>query len=561
MTLDTLRTPHFDFTSFGLFPQDASSLEAVSSYGQVLRGLDQWEEALVRLGRAGRMSESDEDAEYQLAGLPVGEAAVKLWKAFRALAERLKLPSPQSISLWVLWLEDLLEAVKFPKEHETAREEGAFLGLREMLRALVAGESIAGETVVGAQAFVRSLRSLLAGSNYQERERLTEKAVLVLRVLEARGLRFGAVAILGLSEGVFPETEREDPFLPEQVRDDLDLESRLGREQGGLFYQVITRADTQLLLSRPYLAKDGEYWEPSPFWNGVEELLSTEPWTVRSESPRPLSDAASPEEALTWAVRRKSIPKKFADDLIPRWEFLQHAGNILQARQVRKPDGPFEGMTPGLTEILETRYGPRHIWSPSRLETYGTCPFRFYVESVLGLQVKEPPQAGFDALQLGLILHTILEEVYGQADDPTDPQSVLGILEKIAEEVFTTAPDEFGFRPEALWEIQQEEMLSALEKTILGLAALGHGWTPIAHEKVFGIGGAPALEVSFGKEQVQIRGVIDRLDQDQDGRLRVIDYKTGSSHLGARELIDGRRLQLPLLRPGGKSSAWSGRAN
>ena len=43
-----------------------------------------------------------------------------------------------------------------------------------------------------------------------------------------------------------------------------------------------------------------------------------------------------------------------------------------------------------------------------------------------------------------------------------------------------------------------------------------------------------------------MRGVIDRLDKNADGELRVVDYKTGSSHLAKGDLINGRRLQLPL---------------
>jgi RecB family exonuclease len=38
--------------------------------------------------------------------------------------------------------------------------------------------------------------------------------------------------------------------------------------------------------------------------------------------------------------------------------------------------------------------------------------------------------------------------------------------------------------------------------------------------------------------------VIDRVDVDEAGRLRVIDYKTGASHLEMRHLEQGRRLQI-----------------
>ena len=46
--------------------------------------------------------------------------------------------------------------------------------------------------------------------------------------------------------------------------------------------------------------------------------------------------------------------------------------------------------------------------------------------------------------------------------------------------------------------------------------------------------------------EIRLHGVVDRVDINPAGELRVIDYKSGSSHLAAQDLIDGRRLQLPL---------------
>ena len=40
--------------------------------------------------------------------------------------------------------------------------------------------------------------------------------------------------------------------------------------------------------------------------------------------------------------------------------------------------------------------------------------------------------------------------------------------------------------------------------------------------------------------------MIDRLDRNEKNEIRVVDYKTGSSHLDAKDLKNGARLQLPL---------------
>jgi putative RecB family exonuclease len=45
---------------------------------------------------------------------------------------------------------------------------------------------------------------------------------------------------------------------------------------------------------------------------------------------------------------------------------------------------------------------------------------------------------------------------------------------------------------------------------------------------------------------LSLRGYIDRVDRAPDGRLRIIDYKAGSTPISTRDLADGHRLQLPL---------------
>ncbi|MCL6431369.1 MAG: PD-(D/E)XK nuclease family protein, partial [Anaerolineae bacterium] len=45
---------------------------------------------------------------------------------------------------------------------------------------------------------------------------------------------------------------------------------------------------------------------------------------------------------------------------------------------------------------------------------------------------------------------------------------------------------------------------------------------------------------------ILLLGIVDRVDADDMGRLRVIDYKSGSQLIGAGELLEGRRIQLAL---------------
>jgi ATP-dependent helicase/DNAse subunit B len=539
-----LRSPYF---SFPLDARTIDVLEQISRVARIVEGKSQWGEAWERLVPVKAVAEFDLDDERILPGLPRGEDAKALRSKLDGLfASLTPLDGTHTHTEWVTWLEDLLEVLQFYELSNGERDELACESLRDVMRALVMSESIMGRRVVDYQQFISDLQSTLEGSAVTEPRLMGQSSLLIGNMREARGLRYQAVALLGFSEGVFPEVERPDPFLTEDLRAALRLDSRLEREQASLFYQAVTRTDLHLLITRPYLSDDGENWEASPFWNTVKGLFEENAvQRIRPDDPRPLVDAASSQELLFWAVRRKGLPKPY-DKLLERWQSLRHARDVVHARRVKNADGIHEGSTPDLTDILSARYAPEQIWSASRLEAYSTCPQMFYVSSALGLESSAPPELGLDVMQKGTILHKILEETYRSAENPADVNSVLKQLPKIAKKVFATAPQEYGFRPSELWEIEQEQFLQSLEMTITELGNASEGWLPFAYEQAYGIKDSPLLEIQIGDEKIRLRGVIDRLDKNVDGELRVLDYKTGSSHLANGDLINGRRLQLPL---------------
>jgi ATP-dependent helicase/DNAse subunit B len=540
---NALRSPYF---KFGLETSVIDTLEEISRKARILEGQEQWWETWERLAPS-QDQEPDLDEERRLPGLPRGEDARALQESLQGCFDLLTAPAGrQTQTAWVAWLEDLLERLAFYQRATGERDEAACEVLREILRAIVLSESVTGEHLSDYKDFLSTLQSTLTGVGLPEPRLKGEAVLLIGRMVEARGVRFKAVALLGLSEGVFPEVERPDPFLDESLRTTLGLDSRLNREQAGLFYQAITRADQYLLLTRSYLSEDGEEWEASPFWREVEKRFQKNALKrVRPDDISHLSEAASTQELLFWAVRQKKLPGEFRE-LLPRWEALRGARDILKARRAKHPEGPYEGFAPELAGKITERYPLGTVWSASRLEAYGNCPLQFYVKVALGLEPRSLPELGLDPSQLGSLLHKILEEVYRTASNPADLDSVLSGLPAIAARVFANAPREYGFRPSNLWEFEQDKFLTDLRKTIIALAEASKGWYPLAYEQKFGIAEFPPLEINLGTETMRLRGVIDRLDCNDAGEIRVVDYKTGSSHLEPQYLKNGSRLQLPL---------------
>ena len=539
----TLRSPYF-FFSFD--DQTIDLLEKVSRMTLILEGRAQWNEAWERLIPVKAQAQPDLDDERTLVDLPRGAEAHALREKLDPFFTRLTPPDrAQTQTEWVRWLDDLLDENKFYENADSGRDEPACEAFRDALRAQVVSESVAGARTVDFARFISDLQSTLEGAALSDPE-VKGGSLMVGTMPEVRGLRYQAVVLLGFSEGIFPAVERPDPFLTEDLRAALGLESRLERDQASLFYQAVTRADARLLITRPYLSDDGENWEPSPFWNAVEQLFSKEAIKkLRPDDPRQLADAASSQEVLFQSVRRQEPPKAYTA-LDDRWQDLQHAGHVMRARRARQAQGKYEGGVPDLKDALAVRYAPDKVWSASRLESYAACPQMFYVSKALGLEAVELPALGLDVRQVGSILHKILEETYKNAEDPADVESVLKQLSKEAKKIFASAPQVYGFRPSELWELEQGQFLNMLEVTIEELAVVSAGWTPFAFEQKFGFKDAPPLEIQLNDEKIRLHGVIDRIDKNEDGGLRVIDYKTGSGHLDKKELVAGNRLQLPI---------------
>ncbi len=584
--LDAWRSPYFDH----LAPGQTDRLERVARQGVVIHGLDQWRVALAQqVEQAARRGETSPafappaDEELQPPDqLSLAEAHVLL-EAFESFVARISPPPQATLRQYAGFVEALIGAdpkLTGPDDEPADPEVGPSLGLvkrarvetttaqrdiaalrtfKDVLRGLVLAEaSLPLDTPVAYDQFYTELQGAVQGAAYYlPPPKPLAAALPVLTVLNARGLSFAAVALIGLAEGEFPPPEQEDILLREEDRQALrqagltGLESRLRGEEISLFYQAVTRAREQLLLCRPYLADDGQSWEASPYWSAVQQLVAGPVIHLRPEDPLPLSQVASPQELARsdWAAAQPALPEgEWAGLGLPAAALsrLRRSAAILQARLAAEPQGEFEGDLTHLAARFSAEYGPGHVWSASRLEAYGLCPHHFWLSQALALTPRQPPEEGFDVFILGSMYHEILEQVYRQAGDQTGLDHLLALLPAIAQKVFDQAPAVYGFRPTALWGRQRPELEQILANTLTALAKATADSAPLAQEQRFGLDDQPPLLAQANGDEFRLRGFIDRVDRTHAGGLRIIDYKSGATPIAARDLVEGRRLQIAL---------------
>jgi len=199
------------------------------------------------------------------------------------------------------------------------------------------------------------------------------------------------------------------------------------------------------------------------------------------------------------------------------------------------------------------------VLSPTTLEEFAVCPFRYFLGHELRCEVVDPPErrAEIDPRERGLIAHEVLERYMRQviergAELDDDPVAGAQLLAKIGTEVCDRFERLGRTGKRVLWARTRRELLGRLEaeRTRDAETRRERGAHPIAVEWVFGTTTAPAVEIAVGDTSLNFRGKIDRVDQRDDGALDVIDYKTGkaSSYGGiAADPVDGgRHLQLPI---------------
>ncbi|HSN17863.1 MAG TPA: PD-(D/E)XK nuclease family protein, partial [Gammaproteobacteria bacterium] len=405
------------------------------------------------------------------------------------------LPARQRPSAWARDFSDALTRAGWPGERiPDSAEYQAVLAFRDVVSDLVQLDSALG--AIGLAEALPRLKRLAADKLFQPAG--ADAPVQVMGLLETAGLAFDHLWVMGLTDDVWPASPRPAPFIP----------ARLQREHGMPHASAALELAFAKRVTGRLLGSASSVVVSTPDGEGDKPLR-----------PSPLLAELPPAEIVLAEV-------------------MPYAAR-LQGEYARATEKHGDMQAPPLQPREHSRGGT------GVLRSQAACPFQAFARHRLGARPLEEPGLGPDALERGILMHEVLQAVWGELKDHAglaklDVPGRCALAERHAARVVgmrvSKSPDVYTPRVAAL----ERERLAAAVVAWLEREAARPPFRVVEAE-------ADHL-LQVGPLSLKTR--IDRIDELPDGGRVILDYKTGA--VDVKSWLDERpdEPQLPLYAVG-----------
>lgn len=332
----------------------------------------------------------------------------------------------------------------------------------------------------------------------------------VMGILETRNLDFRNVLILSMTDDNFPGSRTADSsFIPYGLRFAYGLPTPEHHEgvYAYYFYRLIQRAENVYMFYCSH-ADEKSTGEPSRY---IRQL----------------------EYETDFAISKTDVGADV---------------NLADSRPIEIPK------TAAIMDILDGFTDGRSFLSPTAFSRYVQCPLKFYFSSVAKIRTDDELTEEVDNQTFGNIFHKAAELFYEEVLNEQHPSSHLqrlvgsGAVECAVDaaisEVYFGRTD--GGLPELSGDllIIKDIVIRYLRDNVARYDAANDSFAVISTERT--------VEYDFpfktdGRElKMKFKGYADRVDSLDDGKIRVVDYKTGAEHLtfdGLPQLFCGEARQ------------------
>jgi superfamily I DNA/RNA helicase/RecB family exonuclease len=326
----------------------------------------------------------------------------------------------------------------------------------------------------------------------------TGESVSVLTPAGAAGHAWPLVVVAGVQDGTWPDTRLRGLLLrSSELVDRLrgrpwswrSAATAVRHDETRLFHVAVTRATDRLIVT----AVRDETEQPSPFLG----LVDDGPDPLERE-PTEVSRPTTTRELVGWLRRELA---ETAPDRAPEPAVVSALARLAAAGVPgAEPDQWWSRR--GTTSDRPLRVDGRPVdVSPSRIQAFEDCALQWLLTTRGG----DGPPVGSSVL--GTLIHDIARDL---------PDATVDELVAEVDRRWGRLGLPGGWVTERSRALAHE-MVTRLAAHVA--AATAEGWEPVGVEV--------PMEVEVGRGL--LRGQADRIEAHPDGRLRVLDYKTGSS--------------------------------
>jgi RecB family exonuclease len=479
-----LRSPHLDVAGAGgLSRESIAALDRALSDARYLGELQRLE-SLAPAWAAARAGSPERIA------LPALKAAVAVARELAALLES------AAASLHLRHLSRFVSDRWKPLADDAGtdgRERRGRAAVGELLEALASAHAAHHDPHWAIDELAHAVRRWIGDRTFAPET--GDSGVHLIDDQAARYGDFDEMIIVGLIDQDWPERPRRNIFYPPTLLKALGWPSEMDRRAA---------ADVRFL---ELAASAARYVALSTF------LLDDEALVMRSTQLDEIARA-----------RLSTVAQKpFEDDDVPRlrpesnaWSDARLAAQPLEAPRFHGFVGPQE----------------RRTWSVSALETYLSCPFKFFAQHVLRLEEEPDDEEVMDPRREGLFVHQVFEAFFREWQRDGRGSITAANLDDARATFAAVVDRELARLPDAAEAgLERTRLLGSPAAAGLGDAVLRmEAERPVAvierlleHE----LKDEFEIRTTAGVRTVTTRGKADRLDLLADGTFRLIDYKLG----------------------------------
>jgi DNA helicase II / ATP-dependent DNA helicase PcrA len=301
-------------------------------------------------------------------------------------------------------------------------------------------------------------------------------AVNILTVHSSKGLEFPVVFVTNLVTQRFPSRDRKEqiPVPTDIIREELPTGDENLQEERRLFYVAMTRAKDKLFLTA------------SRFYGEAKRERKISPFVIESLNEKEIE---------------KILKKQTVEIPSQQLSLLEIMNANIESQTVKQTESTTNDQRPAIN-ITYISY--------SQLQTFQMCPLHYKLRYLLNV-----PSAPTPALSYGISVHSALRDFFQILKDG---QKITGdSIKDILKDVWI--PSGYTSRT------HEKQAYTQAEKMLVGVAekSLKEKYNTVAIELPFN------FWLNKKEGSLKVGGRIDRIDKLSDGRIEIIDYKTGNN--------------------------------